>query len=182
MDAVNIQSEWDEAMARVLAFFSAMRIGGVEHRVRVALRVLEEARRRCDQGCGLAPVEVAMDLAADSLDQWFAKAIEESADRRVAAGVVALEMTDAAARFPNALLSGDPPGELKAMLVGVSVRTGPDLAISSMTPREMDYGAMETIAQETWHRFGWAPILRAAAIWTAIFFIALYAHDRFFPQ
>lgn len=181
MDTVNTQSEWDEALARVLAYFSASRIGGVEHRVRVALDVIDGARQRYDQGSNLAPVEVAMDVAADSLDQWFAKAIGGSADRRVEAAVVALEMTDAAARFPNALLSADPPEELKAMLARVSVRTGPDLAISSMTPREMDYGAMETIAQETWHRFGWAPILRAAAIWAAVFFIVLYVHTRFFP-
>ncbi len=49
-----------------------------------------------------------------------------------------------------------------------------------MTPRPMDFGAMETIAQETWHRFAWAPILRAAVLWTAIFFAALYAYDQFF--
>jgi hypothetical protein len=182
VDAVNVQLEWDEAMARVLAFFSTLRIGGVEQRVRVALRVLEEARRRCEEKSGLGPVETSMEVAADLLDQWFAKAIGGSADRRVAAGVVALEVTAAAEHFPNALLSEDPPEELKAMLSGVSVQTGPDLAISSMTPREMDYGAMEAIAQETWHRFGWTPILRAAGIWTAIFFIALYAHSRFFPQ
>ena len=68
------------------------------------------------------------------------------------------------------------------MLSRVSVRTGPDLAISSMTPREMDYGAMETIAKGTWHRFAWTPLLRAAGLWTAIFFVALYAYDRFHPQ
>jgi hypothetical protein len=50
-----------------------------------------------------------------------------------------------------------------------------------MTPREMDYGAMNH-AQETWHKFSWAPLVRAAGIWTAIFFVALYLHDRFFPQ
>ncbi|HEY5705077.1 MAG TPA: hypothetical protein VIS96_05845 [Terrimicrobiaceae bacterium] len=182
MDAVNAQTEWDEAMARVLAFFSTLRIGGVEHRVRIALRIVEEARRRHEKDRSLAPVEAAMDVAAESLDHWFAKSLGGSPDRRVAAGLVALEITDAGARFPNALLSGDPPEELKAMLSGVSVHTGPDLAISSMTPREMDYGAMEVIAQETWHRFDWTPLLRAAAVWTAIFFFALYTYDRFFPQ
>jgi hypothetical protein len=51
-----------------------------------------------------------------------------------------------------------------------------------MTPREMDYGAMETIAQETWHKFSWLPLARTAGIWTAIFFFARYLHDRFFLQ
>ena len=182
MDAVNSQSDWDEAIARLLAFFSTLRIGGVEHRVRVALRILEEARRRHEQDRSLAPVQVAMKVAEESLDRWLAKAIGASLDRRIAMGLVALEVTDAAARFPGSVLFGEPPEALKALLAGVSVRTGPDLAISSMTPREMDYGAMETIAQETWHKFSWAPLVRAAGIWTTIFFVALYLHDRFFPQ
>jgi hypothetical protein len=183
MDALNSQAEWDEAMARVLAFFSTLRVGGVEHRIRIALRILEEARRRHELDCRLAPVEVAMDVAADSLDRWFAEAlVGEPPDRRVAAGLAALEITNAAERFRNAVLSEGPSEDLKAMLANVSVRTGPDLAISSMTPRDMDYGAMETIAHETWHRFDWGPLLRAVAVWTAIFFAALYAYDRLFPQ
>ena len=85
-------------------------------------------------------------------------------------GLVALEVTDAAARFPGSVLFGELPEALKALLAGVSVRTGPDLAISSMTPREMDYEGSEA-AQETWHKFSWAPLVRAAGIWTAIFFV-----------
>lgn len=182
---MNTQPAWDEAMARLLAFFAALELGGVEHRTRLATRVLDEARRRHSQNPGLAPVETAMDVAAESLEQWFAEALESSdlpPASRVAAGLFALRVTDAATRWPDAVLAGEPPAELKAVLSRVSTSTGPDLAISSMTPRTMDYGAMEVIAQETWHQFAWAPIMQAAALWTAIFFVALYLYDAFFPQ
>jgi len=185
MDTLNVQANWDEAMARLLAFFAALELGGVEHRTRLATRVLDEARRRHEQNPDLAPVETAMDVAAESLEQWFAEALGSSHLRpasRVAAGLFALRVTDAAKHWPDAVLGGPPPPELKAVLSRVSTSTGPDLAISSMTPREMDYGAMEVIAQETWHQFAWAPILQAAALWTAIFFVALYLYDTLFPQ
>jgi hypothetical protein len=127
MDAVNSQSDWDEAMARLLAFFSTLRIGGVEHRVRVALRILEEARRRHQQERNLAPVQVAMRVAEESLDRWFANTIGAPPGRRIAMGLVALELTDAAVRFPGSLLLGEPSEALKALLAGVSVRTGPQI-------------------------------------------------------
>ena len=44
------------------------------------------------------------------------------------------------------------------------------------------YGAMEVIAQGTWHQFAWTPLVQAAALWTAIFFVALYLYDTFFPR
>ena len=182
MELVNTKDDWDEAMARLLAFFSALEIGGVEHRTRLAMRILDEARRRQAQTPELAPVEAAMDVAAESLEHWFGQALAESRippGKRVAAGLFAWRLTGAAARWPDAVLGGDPPAELKAVLSSVSTSTGPDLAISSMTPREMDYGAMEVIAQETWHQFAWTPILGAAALWTGIFFVALYVYDNF---
>ena len=75
---------------------------------------------------------------------------------------------------------GEPPEALKALLAGSPCARARSCDLN-MTPREMDYGAMNH-AQETWHKFSWAPLVRAAGIWTAIFFVALYLHDRFFPQ
>lgn len=176
------QEEWDEATARVLAYFAAIRLGGVQHRTRTALKVIEEAARRVAQRPDLPPVEAAMTVANEWLSRWFARALPESPGDPIAVGLVALRVSEAEAHWPNALLSADPPPPLKEALESVSVRTGPDLFLSSMAPREMDYGAMETLANETWHQFSWGPLLRAAALWTAIFFLALFTYDRFFPQ
>lgn len=182
MAAVN-DPDWDEALARLLAFFAALEFGGVEHRTRLAMQILEEARRRHEQNSALSAVRLTMDVAAESMEKWFVKALDGSSiapKNRVAAGLFALRVTDVGSRWRNALLSGEPPAELCEALSRVSISTGPDLAISSMISRQMDYGPMGVIAQETWHKFAWAPIMRAAALWTAIFFLALYVYDRFF--
>ncbi|HRJ72083.1 MAG TPA: hypothetical protein PLS03_07645, partial [Terrimicrobiaceae bacterium] len=91
-------------------------------------------------------------------------------------------VSGASERWPDAVLNGPPAPELRRALADAVPRAAPDLAISRMIPREMDFGAMETLAQETWHQFAWAPLLRAAALWTAIFFAALYIYDRFFAS
>lgn len=182
MDPVITNSAWDEALARLMAFLAAMHTGGVEHRTRLAMAIIDEARRQQEIDPTLPPVEQTMKIAFRRLDEWFGQALEGvdmPSSRKVPAGIVGMRVTDAVARFPDVVLRADPPAEMKATLARVSFRTGPDLAISSMTPREMEFGAMETIAQETWHRFEWAPILQAAVLWTAIFFAALTTYDYF---
>jgi len=182
MDAVTDRRQWDEALARLLAYFARLEIGGEEHRVKTALRILDEARAGAPD---VPPVQRAMDAAAAALEQWFAGALSDSAvppERRLAFGLVAWRTVRGAERWPDAVLAGPPPEELRRALGEVSLPLSPDLEFSSMISREMDYGAVETIAQETWHQFAWAPLLRAAAIWAVIFFGALYAWDRFFPQ
>jgi len=181
MDAVTSQKAWDEALERLLAYLAAINAGGVEHRTRVAMHLIEKARRLHANTPDVAPVKVVMDVAATEIEQWFANTLP-GPDSSATLGIVAAWMTDAPRRWPDALLAAEPPGELREAFARVTVRTGPDLSLVSMTSREMDYGAMETIAQQTWHQFGWLPILRAAALWTGIFFLALYAYDRFFPQ
>lgn len=182
MDTVTSSKAWDEALTRLLAFLTALEIGGLEHRLEVALRILHKARERHTETT--EPVELTMGLLQEELEEWFAQALENpslSAERRVALGIVALRLTDAGTHWPDALLLTNPPTELKEAFANVSLPTGPDLALSSMTPREMNFGTMENIAQETWHQFAWTPLLRAALLWTAIFFGVLFAYDHFFP-
>lgn len=180
MDALTSQHAWDEALERLLAFLNLLEIGGAEHRTEVALRIFREARENYGTTPDISPVVAVMRGAARELEKWYAQALPAAVDP-LAAGIVARRISDAAERWPDAVLGEPPPEELKAMLAAVEIRTGPEVAFLSMTPREMDYGAIETIANETWHQFAWTPIVRAALLWTGIFFIALYCYDRFFP-
>jgi hypothetical protein len=94
---------------------------------------------------------------------------------------LALDALDRARRRP-----GDPEALVFAELAQAVGDSGsppaavPPLAHSSMAAQDMDYGAMQKLAEETWQRFAWGPVLRAAALWTAIFFLALFTYDRFF--
>lgn len=182
MDAVDAaDAGWDEALSRLLTYFEAMDLGGVEHRTRCALQILSEARAA--PAPGGEPVERCMDRASEVLGAWFGEALGASGGQspnKLAAGLLAWSVIGGSKSWGDVILAGPPPRALCEAFSGVRARTGPDLAISSMTPREMDYGPMENLAQETWHRFAWAPLLRAAILWTAIFFAALAVHDRFF--
>lgn len=177
MDAVKDQAAWDEAAERVLAYFRALQVGGLEHRTRKTLEILAAARARCAADAALHPVEAAMTEAMESLQRWYAGAVPGAGLEHGLASSLAV---GAAQAWPDAVLSDPVPTGLAARLAQARVSAGPELAPSSMAAREMNFGAMETIAQETWQQFAWAPVLRAAAIWTAIFFLSLYAWDKFF--
>jgi len=183
MDALNHTKAWDEALARLITFLAAMEIGGLEHRTQMAMKIVAEARQKHDPASGVTPVEETMTTATTMLRDWFSKAFDVPASEGhglISAGLFAMRVSHVSERWPDCVLNGDPPAELKQELRSVHAMTGPDLSISSMTPREMDFGPLEDIAGETWHQFAWAPILRAAAIWTVIFFAALAIHDHFF--
>ena len=47
--------------------------------------------------------------------------------------------------------------------------TGPDLNVSSMTPRHLDYGPMLQFAQQTWHRVELKEFVIAVALWAAVY-------------
>jgi len=179
MDPVNTP-EWDEALSRLLAFLAAMELGGVESRLRIAVRLIDRARAANPAD----PVSATMKLFHEEMEKWFAQALNDPAiseDRRSALGLVALRLLPAHFDGLDSFPLDTPPEELRAAIRGISLRTGPELALSSMTPRAMDFGTMENLAQETWHQFAWGPLLRAALFWTGIFFAALWAYDHFFP-
>jgi hypothetical protein len=171
MDAVNAQSRWDEATERVMAYYAALGLGGVEARTRETLRVIEAARSRCASDSTLFPVETAMEGAFDSLARWFAQLAPCLSVER---GLAALQASGDLARWP------DVDETLRARLAKIPLIAAPEIDFSNMAARDMNFGALETIAHETWQKFDWGPVLRAAALWTAIFFLSLYAYDRFF--
>jgi len=48
---------------------------------------------------------------------------------------------------------------------------GPDLKVSSMTPRHLDYGPMLHFARQTWHRWSSREILIAMLFWVGVYFV-----------
>ena len=171
MDPVNPRDEWDAATERVLAYLTLLHLGGAESRSRVALETVTQAR------AARAPDTPAVAAALGVLSSRIAASLHAVRPTiTVESGLAALHAADAAGRWPD----GFAPGELEEILARAPLASTPALDLSSMAARDMDYGALETIAQETWQQFAWTPLLRAAALWTAIFFLSLYLYDRFF--
>jgi hypothetical protein len=166
---VNDQTTWDEATERVMAYYAALGLGGVESRTRETLRVVEAARSNCAANPSLRPLEAAMTEALDAVARWVNAVVPGAT---VESGLATLQAGGALVRWPatDANLQGELP----------PLEAAPEIDFSSMAARDMNFGAIETIAHETWQKFDWGPVLRAAALWTAIFFLSLYAYDRFF--
>jgi hypothetical protein len=172
---------WNEALERVEDYLKRMGVTDSLHRVRICLEILDQAKREHAAEANFAPVTLAMRALRHRMHEWFAgqlDAHDEARDRVSAAGRVALLTSDLAKQWPEKFLARQTPAELRAAMEASPVRTGPDLMLSSMTPREMDYGALEDIADETWHQFAWGPLLRASLFWTGIFFLALWFYPR----
>jgi hypothetical protein len=171
-----ILTAWNEAYLRAEDYLRATRIGDFLHAHAVVSELLRRAETKAREGDGRHPTELVMEEAMDWLDDWMARALpseELSEERRTAAGLLAFHAAGCEQRFPSALFHPKPPPACVDALRRTNVRQGPDLVVTSMTPREMDFGAMENITGQPWETY--EPLLVAATVggWALVVFIAL---------
>lgn len=174
---------WNVAALRLEDYLRAHRVADREHLLRLNLELLDEAHRGHAAAPERPPLEVTMKLVTDRTEAWFSRLVDEAAppDPQLAArGRAAWFASGLHARWPSAFLAPAPPAELLAAVRSASLQAGPTLEFSSLTRTEVDYGALENIAGETWQQFSWGHVLRAFLVWVVIFFVAYGAYLRFF--
>ena len=103
------------------------------------------------------------------MDAWFAEVLDEKDqphDRLAIDGRVSLLLCDGPERWPYAFLDENniPPDFVQAMR-NSNLEAGPDLAVSSMVPRPIDFGRITGAAGETLERIERAPVLRTLCLW-----------------
>ena len=173
--------QWNAAYVRVEDYLRAHRIHNRLHQSRLIQRVLGAAARRHEQDPALDPATLAIEETDRMMDAWFGELLGEKGlphDRVAAEGRVALLLADGMERWPFAFL--DPqnvPPEFAEAMQRSSIQAGPDLAVSSMVPREIDLGAITEAAGQTLERIERLPIVRVLLLWavfagvlTAVFF------------
>jgi len=176
-------SDWNTACLRLEDYLRAHRVQPRERLLGLSLELLGEARNLHANGSSDSPVRTAMGLATARTEAWFSRLLDESAPPdavRAARGRVAFFTSGADRRWPEAFLDPDPPRDMLAAVRAASIQAGPAMEFQSLTRKEMDYGAMEDIARETWEQFSWGHVLRAFALWVAIFFVAYGIWLKFF--
>lgn len=168
---------WNAAYVRVEDYLRAHRIHNRLHQSRLIQSVLERAARRHEANPALDPTTLAADELAAAMDEWFGQLLEEKAlphDRLATLGRVALLLADGPQKWPYAFLDRKNIPEEFARTVQVSsIQAGPDLAVSSMVPREIDLGLISEAAGETLEKIEKWPIVRTLILWTA--FVAALA-------
>lgn len=176
-------SAWDEAFLRVESYFRAHQI---ESRIllnRLVMEVIEAARAAALPGSD--PVALAMREAEQRTNAWFARVLGDAADpddeRLGTRGRIALVLCDVPARWPQHFLADAPtPPELIEAMRAAYIEAGPEIEITSMFPRPMDFGPIANVADEAWKTFARWPLLRAALGW--LLFVGLLAAVWFFTH
>jgi hypothetical protein len=170
--------QWNAAYVRVEDYLRAHRIHNRLHQSRLIQRVLSAAAGRHEQDPTLSPVTLAIEETDRVMDGWFAELLGEKDrphDRIAAEGRVALLVSDGTSRWPFAFLEDrNIPPEFAAAMKQSSLQAGPDLAVSSMVPRDIDLGTITEAAGQTLERIESLPVLRVVLLW-AVFIAVLTA-------
>jgi hypothetical protein len=173
--------QWNAAYVRVEDYLRAHRIHNRLHQSRLIQRVLSAAAGRHAQDPRLDPVTLAIEETDRLMDRWFAELLDEKDlphERIAAEGRVALLVADGTSRWPYAFLDEENiPADFAQTMRQSSLKAGPDLAVSSMVPREIDLGVFTEAAGQTLEHIEGQPVLRVVLLWvvfvavlTAVFF------------
>ena len=161
--------QWNAAYVRVEDYLRAHRLHNRLHQSRLIQLVLGAAARRHEQNPELDPASLAIEEADRLMDGWFGELLDAK-DRphyRIAAeGRVALLLSDAMDRWPYAFLNErNIPAEFAQAMKHSSMKAGPDLAVSSMVPREIDLGSITEAAGQTLEQIEKLPLVRVLLLW-----------------
>jgi hypothetical protein len=161
--------QWNAAYVRVEDYLRAHRIHNRLHQSRLIQRVLIAAAQLHRRNPALDPATLAIEETDRLMDRWFGELLDEKNlphDRIAAEGRVALLLADGMQRWPYAFLEeNDIPREFAGAIRQSSIKAGPDLAISSMVPRDIDLGTITEAAGQTLERIERLPILRVLLLW-----------------
>ena len=170
--------QWNAAYVRVEDYLRAHRIHNRLHQSRLIERILEGAARRHEADPARDPVVLAAEETEHTMQAWFAAQLGDNhlpAERLAAQARVAMLLADVPTKWPYAFLDSErpPPAMVTAMRTS-SIQAGPDLAVSSMVPRDIELGTLPDVAGGTLETLQRWPLVRLAVLW-AVFAIVLAA-------
>jgi hypothetical protein len=168
---------WNRAHDRLTNFLHTFALGDHAHTSRLALELLDRAREIHRQQPTLDPTTITMDQAQKLLGEWFAKNLNEEGEsptKVMTTGCIALLLSRMYRLAPTSFLEFPLTDEMRQSMQQTLLTTGPDLNVSSMTPRHLDYGPMLGLARQTWHRWDAKTFIVAVLFW-AVIYAVLYA-------
>ena len=168
---------WNRAHDRLVRFLNTFALGDRARVSRLTLEILDGAREIHRADPTRDPVTVTMDHAQKLLEEWLAKNLREEGEppaRVLATGYVALLLSRLYRVAPASFLQYPLPENLRDSMQRTLVVTGPDLNVSSMTPRHLDYGPMLDLARQTWHRWEAKTFFVAFAFWAGVYAILYF--------
>ena len=161
--------QWNAAYVRVEDYLRAHRVHNRLHQSRLIQRILVAAARLHENRPALDPASLAIEETDRLMDEWFGDLLGEKGlphNRIATEGRVALLLADGLQRWPYVFLEKEKvPAEFLRSVKQGSIQAGPDLAVSSMVPREIDLGSITQAAGETLERIERLPVVRVLLLW-----------------
>ncbi len=168
--------EWNDAYEKVENYLRACRVGSHLQRARLIALILQRVYDRTQSDPTVEDrslPELAIVEVRDRIAEWLSHYLPPRADGRLlnlGEGMLAIYLCDGPTRWPYAFLDSQrmPPEFAEALSARV-VRAGPDLAVSSMVPRDMDLGMMPEFVGSAMETFEAVPILKTLLAWLLFF-------------
>ena len=163
---------WNDAYEKVENYLRACRVSSHLQRARLTALILQRVYDRTQSDAsaeGLPLPELAIVEVRDRIAEWIGHHLPPRADGHplnLGEGMLAIYLCDGPTRWPYAFLdSHRMPAEYAEALSTRVVRAGPDLAVSSMVPRDMDLGLMPDLVGSAMESFEALPILKTLLAW-----------------
>jgi hypothetical protein len=166
------QEAWNEAHDRLMSFLNTFELGDHARASQLAIEFLRQARELHQQDPSRDPVTLTLGQAQKRLADWLATNLEQenkSPAHVLPSGYIAVLLSRVYQTAPDSFLANPLPEELRSALRETLIVTGPDLNVSSMTPRHLDYGPMLTFAKQTWHRWDAQEFFIALLFWAGVY-------------
>lgn len=168
--------EWNDAYEKVENYLRACRVGSHLQRARLIALILQRVYDRTQSDSQVADrslPELAIVEVRERIAEWISHYLPPRADGsslNLGEGMLSIYLCDGQARWPYAFLDSQRmPSEYAEALSARVVRAGPDLAVSSMVPRDMDLGLMPGLVGSAMETFEAVPILKTLLAWLLFF-------------
>jgi hypothetical protein len=173
---------WNQAHDRLHWYLETFALGDEIQVSRIALLLLDQARDLHSADPREDPTEVTLRHAQEELTRWLARQLgetDQTAPQILAGGTIALLLSKLAQERPDTFLADPAAIEVRDLLRRTFVVTGPDLTVSSMTPRHIDYGPMLGLARQTWHRWSVKTFATALLFWLGVYGICYWCLSEY---
>ena len=113
---------------------------------------------------------LAIEEARELVANWLANLLPSRSEEQpftLAEGFLALYLCDAPMRWPGAFLNPQQaPPDFADTLRSRIVKTGPELEVSSMVPRQIDLGLLPDLAESAFDTLDRFPLIKTLLVWT----------------
>jgi hypothetical protein len=168
------QMAWSRAYDRLHHFFEAFKLSDHAETSRLTLKIFDQARELHRPDSSQCPTTLVMEQAQKLMIEWLAANLDERSRTPAqifSSGCMALYLSELFRIAPGSFLVSPLPEDMRQSMRRTLLVTGPDLNVSSMTPRRLDYGPMLALARQTWHRWNSREIFIAMLFWAGVYFV-----------